>query len=92
MRSESRSEVDGKVQVWLLGLGLELDGGWGQDFALAVWRGLSFQLGVGIPFCGLKNATSIFLPLPSAKGIFTAFLGRFSRASPLRTLLGSRGW
>lgn len=58
---------------------------------LAVQQGLSFQLGVGIPFCGLKNAASIFLPLPSAKGISAAFLGRFSRASPLRNFLGSCG-
>ena len=41
---------------------------------------------------GLKMPPASSFPLLSAKGIFAAFLGRFSRASPLRTLLGLRGW
>ena len=82
----------GRFRSGFWGLGLELDGaGWRLVTGFRVRRRLSCQPGIGITFCGLKNAASIFLSLSSAKGVFTAFLGRFSRASPLRTLSGSYG-
>lgn len=77
-----RSGIPG-LGSWLGGF---RPGFWGPGFQKE--GGPGTRLGVGMPLWGLENATNNFIP---AKGLLTAFLSCFSRASPLRIFFCSRG-